>query len=81
MRETAIAKLFRNGRSQAVRLPREFRFPGTQVRVRRVAEGVLLEPMISDPAEWFVELDRLNNGSLFRNGRKQPVTPRRKVFP
>lgn len=81
MRATAIAKLFRNGRSQAVRLPREFRFPGTQVRVRRVAEGVLLEPIISDSAEWFAELDRLNDGSLFPGGRKQPLTPQRKVFP
>jgi len=29
------AKLFRNGRSQAVRLPADFRFPGTEVYVRR----------------------------------------------
>ena len=32
---TATAKLFKNGRSQAVRLPREFRFEGDRVRVRR----------------------------------------------
>ena len=80
MRETGIAKLFRNGRSQAVRLPREFRFEGGQVRVRRVPQGVLLEPLISDPAEWFAELDRLNGGSLLRRGRHQPVTPRREIF-
>lgn len=80
MAETGIAKLFRNGRSQAVRLPREFRFEGSQVRVRRVAEGVLLEPLISDPKEWFAELDRLNDGSFFRKGRNQPITPRREIF-
>jgi antitoxin VapB len=80
MPDTGIAKLFRNGRSQAVRLPREFRFEGSQVRVRRVAEGVLLEPLISNPIEWFSELDRLNEGSLFRKGRNQPVTPRRGIF-
>jgi virulence-associated protein VagC len=51
MPNTGIAKLFRNGGSQAVRLPREFRFEGSQVRVRRVAEGVLLEPLIADPAQ------------------------------
>ncbi|MGP8261185.1 MAG: antitoxin [Acidobacteriaceae bacterium] len=39
------AKLFMNGASQAVRLPREFRFEGTEVRIRRVREGVLLEPV------------------------------------
>jgi len=82
MAETGIAKLFRNGRSQAVRLPREFRFEGSQVRVRRWAEGVLLEPLISDPAEWFAELDRLREGDLLgnRKGRKQPMTPRREIF-
>jgi hypothetical protein len=41
MPNTGIAKLFRNGGSQAVRLPREFRLEGSPVRVRRVAEGVL----------------------------------------
>jgi hypothetical protein len=41
MPNTGIAKLFRNGGSQAVRLPREFHLEGSQVRVRRVAEGVL----------------------------------------
>jgi antitoxin VapB len=39
------AKLFRNGASQAVRLPKEFRFEGTEVRIRRVKDGVLLEPV------------------------------------
>jgi antitoxin VapB len=80
MRETGIAKLFRNGRSQAVRLPREFRFEGTQVRVRRLAEGVLLEPLIADAAEWFAELDRVREGSFLGKGRSQPVTPRREIF-
>ena len=80
MAETGVAKLFRNGRSQAVRLPREFRFEGTEVRVRRVAEGVLLEPIISDTKEWFAELDRLKDESFFGKGRNQPITPRREIF-
>lgn len=33
--EVKTAKLFRNGRSQAVRLPKEFRFEGTEVQIRR----------------------------------------------
>lgn len=36
------AKVFMNGRSQAVRLPREFRVKGTEVTIRRVPEGLLL---------------------------------------
>ena len=80
MQRYGIAKLFRNGRSQAVRLPREFRFEGGQVRVRRVAEGVLLEPLIADPAKWFAELDRINQEFLLAKERNQPVTPRREIF-
>ena len=38
------AKLFMNGRSQAVRLPKEFRFTGKEVIVQRVGNGVLLLP-------------------------------------
>jgi antitoxin VapB len=40
----ATAKLFRNGQSQAVRLPREFAFPGHEVFIRRVGRNVLLVP-------------------------------------
>jgi antitoxin VapB len=39
------AKLFKNGRSQAVRLPWEFRFAGTEVRIRKVGDVVMLEPV------------------------------------
>jgi antitoxin VapB len=82
MSDMGIAKLFRNGRSQAVRLPREFRFEGSQVRVRRVAEGVLLEPVIADPTQWFAELDRLRQGHFLGQSkeRNQPLTPRREIF-
>lgn len=39
------AKLFWSGRSQAVRLPKAFRFEGDEVRIRRVGEAVILEPV------------------------------------
>ena len=42
------ARLFQSGRSQAVRLPKEFRFTGAEVGVRRFGNGVLLLP-IEDP--------------------------------
>ena len=44
----ASAKLFRNGQSQAVRLPKEFALPGREVFVRRVGNAVLLIPS-ADP--------------------------------
>lgn len=44
------ARLFQSGRSQAVRLPKAFRFAGTEVGVRHFGNGVLLLP-IDDPWE------------------------------
>ena len=72
---TTIATLFKNGRSQAVRLPREFRFEGDRVRVRRAGRGVLVEPMFTDVSAWFAELDRLATQPFMPEGRQQP--PRR----
>jgi antitoxin VapB len=42
------AKLFWSGRSQAVRLPKDFRFEGDAVRIRRHGSAVILEPMADD---------------------------------
>lgn len=75
-----IAKLFRNGRSQAVRLPLEFRFEGDCVRVRRVDGGVLLEPMITDIVAWFEALDDFGTEPFMPEGRDQPEAPSRDVF-
>ena len=79
MPERVVAKLFRNGRSQAVRLPKEFRFSADKVHVRRVSTGVLLEPLL-DPEEWFARLDSLGGGEFPEIGRDQPTTPSRKIF-
>jgi len=78
--KAAVAKLFKNGRSQAVRLPKEFRFEGDRVRVRKVAGGVLLEPMHSTPEQWFAELKRFGPANIFPRGRKQKKPPIRRYF-
>ena len=46
---TATAKIFMHGRSQAVRLPKEFRLPGKEVRVSREGSRVILEPIEKPP--------------------------------
>ncbi|MBI3517609.1 MAG: AbrB/MazE/SpoVT family DNA-binding domain-containing protein [Proteobacteria bacterium] len=68
MTSPRTAKLFTHGRSQAVRLPKEFRLPGTEVRVSRFGNQVILEPIARDPAEVaavFAEIDRLLAGAPF----------------
>lgn len=80
MAKSGVAKLFQNGSSQAVRLPQEFRFEGDRVRIRRVSQGVLLEPFQLNAAEWFSELDRFDSESFPAKERNQPRTPRREIF-
>lgn len=43
----ATAKLFKNGSSQAVRLPRAFRLPGKEASIRREGDKIILEPLVS----------------------------------
>ncbi len=75
MSEMGIAKIFMHGRSQAVRLPAAFRLPGEKVRVRRVPEGILLEPIITDLDTWFALLDANADESFLEEGRNQPPMP------
>ena len=41
----SIAKVFQNGRSQAVRLPKAFRFKGNEVKISKKGDKVILEPI------------------------------------
>jgi antitoxin VapB len=75
---TATAKLFKTGRSQAVRLPKEFRFEGKEVRIRRHGNGVLLEPMEIDLGAMFAKIDAL--GVKFPEREEQPPYPERDSF-
>ncbi len=75
-----FAKLFQNGSSQAVRLPREFRFKGDKVRIRRVGRTVVLEPLELDAEAWLAELKKIPADPEFMKDRKQPKTPKREIF-
>jgi antitoxin VapB len=75
MSASGIARIFKHGRSQAVRLPMAFRLPGDRVRVRRVEGGILLEPMVQDIKSWFAELDRFAKVPFMDDGRRQPPMP------
>lgn len=64
------AKLFKNGDSQAVRLPKEFRFEGTEVLIKRVGSAVVLLPRARS---WSTLVDSLAKfPSDFLESREQP---------
>ncbi len=74
-----IAKLFQNGQSQAVRLPKEFRFKGEQVFIKKQGNAVVLLPM-KNP--WQSLIDSLHKFSKdFMTTRKQPkIQEREDIF-
>lgn len=73
------ARLFQNGRSQAVRLPKEFRLPGNEVFIKRQGNAVILIPK---GTPWQTLFDSLNEFSEdFMSERQQPQqSPRENVF-
>ncbi|HZC97838.1 MAG TPA: type II toxin-antitoxin system VapB family antitoxin [Bradyrhizobium sp.] len=75
---SATAKLFTHGRSQAVRLPKEFRFEGKEVRVTKVGDKVILEPMESGVMPWAL-IDQTGDSPFMPKGREQPKMPANRV--
>jgi len=69
------AKLFQNGQSQAVRLPKEFRFPGDKVFIKRMGNAVVLLPYHDSWHALFDSLDQFSDD--FMNQREQPLQPPR----
>lgn len=68
--EMETAKLFKNGKSQAVRLPKAFRMKGDQVFVTKIGNAVVLIP---HSKKWDSFLESLDKFSFdFLNERKQP---------
>jgi antitoxin VapB len=65
-----------HGRSQAVRLPKEFRFEGTEVRASKVGDKVILEPIEKRPfdaAAWRARLEEYRDIPLMEDGRDQGI--------
>jgi antitoxin VapB len=74
-----FAKLFKVGSGQAVRLPRGFHFRGDKVRIRRVGNSVILEPVVVGVEAWLAEFRNIPDDPDFMKERNQPRVPTRKV--
>jgi antitoxin VapB len=83
---STTAKLFMHRRSQAVRLPQEFRFEGTEVRISKVGDQVILEPLKKPPPTdieaWFARLDELGARDFLPDGLPDdpPAEPDPRAF-
>jgi antitoxin VapB len=70
------AKVFEIGRSQAIRLPKQFRVNVAEVYLKKTAEGFLVIPR--DPWDMFLEGVKELSDDFLAGGRQQPETQTRK---
>ena len=80
-----IAKIFQHGGSQAVRLPRAFRFEGTEVVIEKRGEEVVLKPMPEPKFHSFVEVarylaEKFPDGGEFPEPPPRPATHERPII-
>ena len=73
------AKLFENGRSQAVRLPKECRFSGDEVAINKVGDIVILMPK-ENPWVGFLNSMSLFSDDFMSDGREQPSGQERETL-
>jgi antitoxin VapB len=72
------AKLFKNGNSQAVRLPKEFQFPGAEVFIKKVGPNVVLSPKDDPWTSLILSLDMFSGD--FMSARRQSDPEGRESF-
>ncbi|MBW2106504.1 MAG: antitoxin [Deltaproteobacteria bacterium] len=73
------AKIFQNGNSQAVRLPKEFQFDTSEVQILRRGDEVILKKSPQNLARVFELLTGLSD-DFMENGRQQPAIQERETF-
>ena len=71
------AKIFKVGGSQAVRLPKAFRFTGERVRIRKDGDAVILEPIKRTQQEIYAWLEAIRIPDFMPAGREQPAPQER----
>jgi antitoxin VapB len=83
METTETAQLFMNGRSQAVRLPKLFRFEGKEVHIKKVGNSVVLTPVLVDRWSAFEEALMafdFEPGFVLERPAPMPQSPREDLF-
>jgi antitoxin VapB len=72
------AKLFKNGKSQAVRLPKECKFEGKEVYINRIGRNVILIPKDDPWGSLLSSIDKFSDD--FMSDRKQPSPEKREMI-
>jgi len=73
-----LAKVFQNGRSQAIRLPKEYRVNGSEVYIEKIGHSIIIIP--KEKSKWDVMRKALDDLSEFDFDRNQPDVQTRELF-
>ena len=73
-----LAKVFKNGRSQAVRLPKEYRVDVDEVYIEKIGNSIMIMP--KEKSKWDVMRNALRNMEDFSIWRNQPDVQARELF-
>lgn len=75
----AIARLFENGRSQAVRLPKEYRFSGDEVSINKIGDVVVLAPSGSKWDSFLTGISLFSDDFMGEEHRQYPIQEREDI--
>lgn len=75
---TQIAKVFQNGRSQAVRLPKEYRVDSDEVYIEKIGHSIMI--IQKEKSKWDVMRNALEDLKDFQFERNQPSPQERDLF-
>ncbi len=77
---TQLAKVFQNGRSQAIRIPKEFRVDTAEVYIEKVGETLIIKPKTENRWDkFFIMLDEFDTSDFFLD-RTQPPLDNKELF-
>lgn len=77
-KHTGTAKVFMSGRSQAVRLPQEFRFASAEVAIRKVGDSLILSPLYEGWDDYLANAPRIGDDFIeIMNTREEPPLEQR----
>jgi len=75
-----LAKVFQNGRSQAIRIPKEYRVNSDEVYIEKVGDTLIIKPKLKD--KWDTFFDKLEDTDTkgFLENRDQLPVQNREIF-
>ncbi len=74
---TKIAKVFQNGQSQAIRIPKEFRVNSDEVYIEKVDDTLIIKPKSKDKWDsFFQELEKIDTDDFLAKREQLPVQER-----